>query len=82
MLSASLLLFFLLSKTCASSFIKQTQKATFYRSPSYIAKFLRAIVFNRIQLHAPVEAQQAHLLSSLLTKQRLAAISFPKLQMT
>ena len=33
MLSASLLLFFLLSKTYASSFIKRTQKATFYRSP-------------------------------------------------
>ena len=82
MLSASLLLFFLLSKTCALLLFKRTQKATFYRSPSYIAKFLRAIVFNRIQLHAPTEVQQDHLSSSLLTKQRLAAISFPKPQMT
>ena len=47
-----------------------------------IAKFLRAIVFNRIHLHAPTEVPQDHLSSSLLTKQRLAAISFPKPQMT
>ena len=72
MLSASLLLFFLLSKTCVLLLFKRTQNGGLLQAAILHRKILRAIVFNRIQLHTPTEVQQDHLSSGMLTKQRLA----------